>query len=210
MSVTLVSGVNGVGLSSVCRAVRRGLGDGYKLINFGDVMLEQAATMGITTERAQLGTLSQTETRRLQRRAGEFVAREAATTNVILSTHLAVETLEGYVQGLPVEVLDDVSPDAFVLVEADPETVLERRREGDRDLGGVTERTIDFEQDLNRSAALQYARDQNAPVRFIENEGELEDAAERGPTRGPAFPRSHVHLSSRTLSRGMYALARDA
>jgi len=177
MSVTLVSGVNGVGLSSVCQAVRRGLGDGYKLINFGDVMLEQAATMGITTERAQLGTLSQTETRRLQRRAGEFVAREAATTNVILSTHLAVETLEGYVQGLPVEVLHDISPDAFVLVEADPETVVERRRESDRD--GVTERTIDFEQDLNRSAALQYARDQNAPVRFIENEGELEDAAER-------------------------------
>ncbi|TKX82899.1 adenylate kinase, partial [Halorubrum sp. SS5] len=33
MSVTLVSGVNGVGLSSVCQAVRRGLGDGYKLIN---------------------------------------------------------------------------------------------------------------------------------------------------------------------------------
>ncbi|OYR88207.1 adenylate kinase, partial [Halorubrum distributum] len=90
MSVTLVSGVNGVGLSSVCQAVRRGLGDGYKLINFGDVMLEQAAAMGITTERAQLGTLSQTETRRLQRRAGEFVAEEAATTNVILSTHLAV------------------------------------------------------------------------------------------------------------------------
>ena len=179
MSVTLVSGVNGVGLSSVCQAVRRGLGDGYKLINFGDVMLEQAATMGITTERAQLGKLSQTETRRLQRRAGEFVAEEAASTNVLLSTHLAVETPTGYVQGLPAEVLHDVSPDAFVLVEAEPGTILERRRGSDRDLNGVTERQIDFEQDLNRSAALQYARDQNAPVRFIENEGELEDAAER-------------------------------
>ncbi|WP_096395956.1 adenylate kinase [Halorubrum trapanicum] len=178
MSVTLVSGVNGVGLSSVCQAVRRGLGDGYKLINFGDVMLEQAAAMGITTERARLGTLSQTETRRLQRRAGEFVAEEAETTNVILSTHLAVETRTGYVQGLPVEVLQDVSPDAFVLVEAEPATILERRRESDRDLNGVTERRIDFEQDLNRSAALQYARDQNAPVRFVENEGEIEEAAE--------------------------------
>ncbi|MFW6317869.1 MAG: adenylate kinase [Halorubrum sp.] len=179
MSVTLVSGVNGVGLSSVCQAVRRGLGDGYKLINFGDVMLEQAATMGITTERSRLGALSQTETRRLQRRAGEFVAEEAETTNVILSTHLAVEAPAGYVQGLPIEVLQDVSPDVFVLVEADPATILERRRESDRDLDGVTERQIDFEQDLNRSAALQYARDQNAPVRFVENEGEIEEAAER-------------------------------
>ncbi|OYR47553.1 MULTISPECIES: adenylate kinase [unclassified Halorubrum] len=179
MAVTLVSGVNGVGLSSVCQAVRRGLGDGYKLINFGDVMLEQAAAMGFTTERAKLGDLSQSQTRRLQRRAGEFVADEAAEADVLLSTHLAVETKTGYVQGLPSEVLHDVSPSAFVLVEASPETILDRRRTGDRDSHAVTERKISFEQDLNRSAALQYARDQNAPVRFIENEDSIEEAAER-------------------------------
>jgi len=179
MAVTLVSGVTGVGLSSVCQAVRRGLGEEYRLINFGDVMLEQAATSGITTERKELGELSQTQTRRLQRRAGEFVAEEAETADILLSTHLAVETSAGYIQGLPVEVLHDVSPTAFVLVEADPETILERRRESDRETRAATERKISFEQDLNRSAALQYARDQNAPVRFIENEGDIQEAAER-------------------------------
>ncbi|MFW6318322.1 MAG: adenylate kinase [Halorubrum sp.] len=179
MAVTLVSGVTGVGLSSVCQAVRRGLGDEYKLINFGDVMLEQAATIGITTERGDLRELSQRQTRRLQRRAGEFVADEARSADILLSTHLAVETSAGYIQGLPAEVLHDVSPTAFVLVEANPETILERRRESDRAVGEATERRISFEQDLNRSAALQYARDQNAPVRFIENEGSIEEAAER-------------------------------
>jgi adenylate kinase len=179
MAVTLVSGVTGVGLSSVCQAVRRGLGEEYRLINFGDVMLEQAATSGITTERKELGELSQTQTRRLQRRAGEFVADEARTADILLSTHLAVETSAGYIQGLPVEVLHEVSPTAFVLVEADPETILERRGESDRETGAATERKISFEQDLNRSAALQYARDQNAPVRFIENEGGIEEAAQR-------------------------------
>jgi adenylate kinase len=179
MSVTLVSGVTGVGLSSVCQAVRRGLGEGYKLINFGDVMLEQAAVNGITTERSELADLSEVQTRRLQRRASEFVADEAASTDVILSTHLAVETKAGYVQGMPAEVLHDVSPSAFVLVEASPETILDRRREGDRDVPEVSERKISFEQDLNRSAALQYARDQDAPVRFIENEGSIAEAAER-------------------------------
>ena len=179
MAVTLVSGVNGVGLSSVCQTVRRGLGDGYKLINFGDVMLEQAAAMGITTERAELANLSQTQTRRLQRRAGEFVADEAANADVLLSTHLAVGTRAGYVQGLPAEVLHDVAPSAFVLVEASPETILDRRSASDRELGGASERRISFEQDLNRSAALQYARDQDVPVRFIENEGSIEEAAER-------------------------------
>jgi len=179
MTVTLVSGVNGVGLSSVCQAVRRGLGDGHKLINFGDVMLEQAAAMGITTERAELAALSQTQTRRLQRRAGEFVADEAANADVLLSTHLAVETRAGYVQGLPAEVLHDVSPSAFILVEASPETILDRRQESDREVPEATERKISFEQDLNRSAALQYARGQDAPVRFVENEGSIEEAAER-------------------------------
>ena len=179
MTVTLVSGVTGVGLSSVCQTARRTLGDGYKLINFGDVMLEQAATGGVVTERGDLATLSQTQTRRLQRRAGEFVADEAETTNVILSTHLAVETQAGYVQGLPDEVLRDVSPTTFALVEASPETILERRRSGDREVQAASERKIAFEQDLNRSAALQYARTQNAPVRFIENEGSVEEAAGR-------------------------------
>lgn len=179
MTVTLVSGVTGVGLSSVCQTVRRGLGEGYKLINFGDVMLEQAAANGITTDRSKLAGLSKAQTRRLQRRAGEFVADEAATTDVILSTHLAVETQDGYVQGMPAEVLHDVSPGAFILVEASPETILDRRRESDRDVPEATERKISFEQDLNRSAALQYARDQDAPVRFIENEGSIAEAAER-------------------------------
>ncbi len=179
MTVTLVSGVTGVGLSSVCQTVRRKLGDGYKLINFGDVMLEQAATSGVTTGRGDLATLSQRQTRRLQRRAGEFVADEAESTNIILSTHLAVETQAGYIQGLPTEVLHDVSPTTFALVEASPETILERRQNSTREIPDATERKIAFEQDLNRSAALQYARDQNAPVRFIENEGSVEEAADR-------------------------------
>ena len=179
MTVTLLSGVTGVGLTSICQRVRAELDDGYLLLNFGDIMLEEAATRDITTDRGDLATLSQRQIQRLQRRAGEFVADEAANADVLLSTHLAVGTRAGYVQGLPAEVLHDVAPSAFVLVEASPETILDRRSASDRELGGASERRISFEQDLNRSAALQYARDQDAPVRFIENEGSIEEAAER-------------------------------
>ncbi|ERH05823.1 MAG: archaeal adenylate kinase [Halonotius sp. J07HN4] len=177
MSVTLVAGVTGVGLTSVCQAVRGTLDGDYKLLNFGDIMLEQAATSGITTDRSELATLTQTQTRRLQRRAGEFVADAAAESDVILSTHLAVETDVGYLQGLPDEVLQDVSPTAFILVEADPATILSRRGEGQE-----SERKVAFEQQLNRSAALQYAREQSVPVQFLENEGSIEDAAEQMAT----------------------------
>ena len=179
MSVTLVSGVTGVGLTSVCQRTRRRLDDEYLLLNFGDVMLEQAMTRDITADRNELSSLSQRETLRLQRRAGEYVADRAETNDVILSTHLAVKTDVGYVHGLPEGVLRDVAPSTFVLVEAAPNTIIERRGETDREAVSATEREIEFEQDLNRTAALEYARERNAPIQFVENEGDVTDAVEQ-------------------------------
>jgi adenylate kinase len=179
MSVTLISGVTGVGLSSICQNVRGRLGDDYTLVNFGDAMLEQAVTHNITVDRDELSDLSRTQTRRLQRRAAEYVADQAENDNVLLSAHLAVETQAGYVHGLPDGVLHDVAPTRFVLVEASPDAILERRAESDRDFSGATEREVEFEQHLNRTAALEYARELDAPIHFVENEGSVENAAER-------------------------------
>ena len=183
MSVTLVSGVTGVGLSSICQEVRGRLDDSHTLVNFGDVMLEQAATHDITVDRDELSTLSRTQTRRLQRRAAEYVADQAERGDILLSTHLAVETQAGYVHGLPDGVLHDVAPTAFVLVEAAPGAILERRAESDRDLDTVTERQVAFEQHLNRTVALEYARERDAPIHFVENEGSVDEAAEHVATQ---------------------------
>jgi adenylate kinase len=178
MSVTLVSGVTGVGLSSICQQARGQVGDGYTLVNFGDVMLEQARTHGIDVDRGDLAALSRTQTRRLQRRAAEYVADEAGDSEIILSTHLAVETQAGYVHGLPDGVLHDVSPSKFVLIEADPDIIRERRQESDRDIQAQSVRQIGFEQNLNRTAALEYARERDAPIQFIENQGSVDEAAD--------------------------------
>jgi adenylate kinase len=183
MSVTLISGVTGVGLSSICQEVRGRLGDDYTLVNFGDAMLEQAVTHDITVDRDELSELSRTQTRRLQRRAAEYVADQTASRNVLLSTHLAVSTDAGYIHGLPDGVLHDVAPTEFVLVEASPGAILERRSESDRELRGPTEREIEFEQHLNRTAALEYARELDAPIHFVENEGSIDDAADRIATQ---------------------------
>jgi adenylate kinase len=177
MAVTVVSGVTGVGLSSICQEARRGLSDEYTLVNFGDSMLEQAAAHGITTNRDELSSLSRRNIRRLQRRAGEYVADRAEDGTVLLVTHLAVETEEGFIDGLPDDVLGEISPDRFVIVEADPESILDRRERSDRALERTSPRAIDFEQHLNRTAAFEYARQADIPIRFIENEDDIEDAA---------------------------------
>jgi adenylate kinase len=177
MSVTLVSGVPGVGSSAVCREARRSLGEGYELLNFGDAMLEQAMTHGLTRRREELPTLTVRETRRLQRRAGEYVADRARSTDILLNTHLAVETDHGYLPGLPEDVLADVAPDQFVLVEAAPETIRDRREAADRSYDDGSLRQVTFEQDLNRAAAFSYAMRTGAPVRLVENTGDVATAA---------------------------------
>ena len=178
MSVTVISGVTGVGLSSVCRETRRRLSDEYTLINFGDSMLEQAATAGITTDRDELSSLSHRDIRRLQRRAGEYVADMAEDKRILLATHLTVKTETGFIDGLPDDVLNEVSPERFVVVEAAPETIIERREHSDRSVELPSPRAIEFEQHLGRTAAFEYARELNAPVQFVENENDVEEAAE--------------------------------
>ena len=177
MPVTVVSGVPGVGASQVCEGARKALGEGYELLNFGDVMLEEAIAREGVTSRDDLRELSLRETRLLQRRAGEFVAERARETHVLLNTHVAVDTANGYVPGLPGPVLDDLAPEQFVLVEADAETVLDRREDDTyRKYGTEGLRRISFEQDLNRAAAINNAMAFGAPIQLIENTGSLEEA----------------------------------
>jgi adenylate kinase len=180
MDVTVVTGVPGVGASRVCREARNRLGDGYELLNFGDVMLETAASRGLVESRDELATLPRRETRLLQRRAAEYVAERARGRAVLLDTHLAVATVHGYLPGLPPAALADVDPDRFVLVEAAPATVAERRESvGTREYRDRGPRAIDLHQDLNRAAAMHHAAETGAPVRLVENEDDPGTAGQR-------------------------------
>ena len=179
MDTTVVTGVPGVGASEVCRLARKRLGEGYTLLNVGDVMLEEAIAEGLVADRADLGTLSRRDVERLQRRAGEFVADVARTNAVLVNTHLAVATAHGFLPGLRSEVLADVDPTRLVLVEADPETIADRRGDVDhREYREQGVRSIDLHQDLTRAAAMNHALAVGCPVRLVENEAAPDAAAE--------------------------------
>jgi adenylate kinase len=176
MTVVFVAGVPGVGVSSVCQEARQTIED-YELVNFGDVMLEQAATHGLVTARSELASLSRRETERLQYRAGEYLADRAGATDLLVTTHFAVETDAGIVPGLPDSILGEVNPDLFVLIESPAETIHERRAGAARDHDDISVHRIDFLQQLNRTAAFEYAVETNATVELVENDESVEAAA---------------------------------
>jgi adenylate kinase len=178
IDTTVISGVPGVGASEVCRLARQRLGDEYKLLNFGDIMLEEAIAQGLVSERADLGTLSRQEIHRLQRRAGEFIASTARTNAVLVNTHFAVATAHGFLPSLRAEVLGDIRPTRLVLVEADPETIANRRETVDyREYREQGVRAIDLHQDLHRAAAMHHAIEAGCPVRLVENETTPDETA---------------------------------
>jgi adenylate kinase len=183
MGLAVVSGVPGVGSSRVTERAVGSLDERYELINFGDVMLEEALGSGFdVTSRDDLGTLTPRETRHLQRRAAEYVATLADHPEryVVLNTHLVVHTSAGFLPGLPPEVLADLDPDTFVLVEADPEIVQERRAGNDYRSYDVDDRLgIEFQQSMSRTAAFAYSTSLNVPICLVENVDEVDSAAAR-------------------------------
>jgi adenylate kinase len=183
MSVTVVSGVPGVGSSRVTEAAVASLDQQYELLNTGDVLLEEALGSGFDVSgRDDLADLRPRELRRLQRRMGEYVAAIASEpeTHVVLNTHLVVTTAAGFVPGLPPEVLTEIDPDAFVLVEADTDVVQERRAGSDYRSYRVDDRLgIEFQQSLSRTAAFAYSTSLNTPIRLVENVADVDSAAAR-------------------------------
>lgn len=179
MSVTLVSGVPGVGTSTIAAETVSDLDD-HRLFNFGDAMLEAAMTQGIAESRDELSGLSASERGALQRYAAGYVRDEASEGPIVVTTNFAVRTAEGYVPGLPDPVLYEMGPDRLVVVEAEPETVAERRKEGEyRDYPEPTASGIRFHQRMNRTAAFVYSSRSSATVHHVSNEGGIEDAAEK-------------------------------
>lgn len=178
MSVTLVSGVPGVGASTVAAEAVSALDD-HRLFNFGDAMLEAAVAQGIAESRDELSGLSAAERGALQRYAAGYVRDEASEGPVVVTTSFVVRVSDGYLPGLPDPVLHEMGPDRLVVVEAEPATVAERREEGEyRDYPQPTESGIRFHQRMNRTAAFVYSSRSSATVHHVPNEEGVEEAAE--------------------------------
>ena len=75
--------------------------------------------------------------------------------NVIVDTHCTINTPAGFLPGLPIWVLEQLQPDLFILIEANPDEIIYRRLNDDtrsRDVQKAKE--IQLHQEMNRAAAM--------------------------------------------------------
>lgn len=121
----IVTAVPGAGKSTILKRVVEKLPE-LKIINFGDVMLEEASKrFGITNRDELRKEVSFKDYKELQEVAARIISRMGG--DLIIDTHAAVKTVYGYYPGLPSKVVEELNPDAIIFLEFRPEDILARR-----------------------------------------------------------------------------------
>ena len=129
--LVIVTGVPGVGKTTVLTAAmdlckQRGIS--VALVNYGNVMFEKAAKKGLVKARDEMRRLPVKDQVGLQLAAAKSISKTADKDNVILDTHIFINTPEGFMPGIPSWVAESLRPDSITLLEADPTEISKRRQ----------------------------------------------------------------------------------
>ena len=98
------------------------------------------------------------------------IKERSESENVIVDTHCTINTPSGFLPGLPIWVLNELQPNLFVMIEANPDEIIYRRLNDDtrsRDIERAKD--IQLHQEMNRAASMAYATLTGATVKIIEN-----------------------------------------
>lgn len=189
--VVVVVGVAGVGKSTVLSHARKFLeSEGYvvETLNYGDFMLKFVIEKGMVVNRDELRRLPLSEQRRVQHLVAEEIRSyiDALPSKhpegrivVFIDTHATIKTSTGFWPGLPEYVVKVLRPDTIVVIEADPNIIVQRQSRDSsrfrRDYSDVSlvEEVMNFIRMFSVSSATLVG----ASVNIIFNEeGKAEDA----------------------------------
>jgi adenylate kinase len=162
-------GVPGAGKTTVLKSLK---GD-YKVVNYGDLMLE--------IEKKEFGIKDRDEMRKLpiekQKLAQKLVAEALAKMHgkIILDTHCSVATPSGYYPGLPFEFLKLWKVEKLIYVTASVDELTARRQNDPTRKRDVDD--ISLHDEMNKGYLAAYSAFTGAPAVVIYNhDGKLEEA----------------------------------
>jgi len=142
----------------------------YVHLNYGDIMTELAIEEKLVEDRDALRKLPAETQKDIQAKAAKRINEKSAEANVIVDTHCTISTPSGFLPALPIWVLEQLQPDLFVMVEADPDEIIYRRMNDDTRSRDVEKaKDIQLHQEMNRAASMAYATLTGATVKIIAN-----------------------------------------
>ena len=175
----IIVGIPGVGKSTIitnATAALQNMGTSVTTVVFGSVMFEEAKKLGIT-HRDQMRKLSIDVQQKLQNMAADLISGRRESV-VVVDTHLFIKTSSGYYPGLPMNLILKLNPDRLILVSANSEDILRRRKDDNtrtRDMISDDEIKRDIEVSLSMISSLSILT--GAPFEIIHNNDSMIDSA---------------------------------
>jgi adenylate kinase len=175
----IIVGIPGVGKTSVISRATEQLNQKGKKATikvFGTVMLEEAHKMGVKN-RDELRKLPLEKQRHFQQVAAKRIS-EIEDSIVIIDTHLFIKTIEGYYPGLPMHLIDIIKPTHFVMVVAEAEEIVKRRKnDTSRDRDIVSVQDIQDELDILKMMIASCSILTGSPfISVMNNDNKIEEA----------------------------------
>ncbi len=168
MKLIVLTGIPGSGSTTLLNKALEEVD--YLHLNYGDIMTEIAIEEKLVENRDELRKLPPETQKIIQEKAARRIKERSESANVIVDTHCTINTPDGYLPGLPVWVLEELKPDTFVLVEANPDEIIYRRLSDETRSRDVEKaKNIKLHQEMNRAASMAYATLTGATVKIIEN-----------------------------------------
>ena len=168
MKLVVLTGIPGSGSTTVLNKALEEVD--YVHLNYGDIMTELAIEKEIVDNRDALRKLPAETQKEIQAKAAKRIKERSEKDNVIVDTHCTINTPAGFLPGLPIWVLEELQPDLFVMVEANPDEIIYRRMNDDTRSRDVEKASnIQLHQEMNRAASMAYATLTGATVKIIYN-----------------------------------------
>ena len=168
MKLVVLTGIPGSGSTTVLNKALEEVD--YVQLNYGDIMTDLAIEKEIDDNRDALRKLPAETQKEIQAKAAKRIKERSEKDNVIVDTHCTINTPAGFLPGLPIWVLEELQPDLFVMVEANPDEIIYRRMNDDTRSRDVEKASnIQLHQEMNRAASMAYATLTGATVKIIYN-----------------------------------------
>lgn len=175
----IIVGIPGVGKSTIisnATEILQNIGTTIRTVVFGTVMFEEAKKLGIN-DRDQLRKLSIEVQQKLQAMTADYIS-SLNESIVVVDTHLFIKTPSGYYPGLPMNLILKINPDRLILVTADSEEVLRRRKKDNtRTRDTITDEEIKRDLDVSLSMISCLSILTGAPFEIIYNHDNRMDSA---------------------------------